>query len=772
MKIVYLVHQFFPEFYTGTEKFVLNLSGMVQKAGNRVKVITYSFYPDSFYDQRRGEILSKEFLYRGIPVLAIKHKQVPDDLNHAIGNQALAEIAGDLISAEQADIVHIGHAMRVGALAQALQPLGIPYILTLTDFFLACPKVNLVPSRQPLCSGPEQGEACGRLCPELQSDYIDQRLESAKNILFNARTLVAPSAFVAGVFTREFPGLAVKVIHHGLSFERLKRNQRTYPNGDRIVFCYAGSFNPHKGVHLLVETFKAMRTSNALLKIYGSGPDKPYVDNLMAMAGGNENIEFCGLYSEDQTGEILNSVDIVIIPSLCYESYSMILHEALACNVPVVATELGGLAEKIQDGVNGFLFKMGDSKHLQTVLEKIVEEPAVLNPLKRNISSMMIQGVEEEGYTYVKAYRLVNDRSDLVRRSGKRLSDWAGFLTKRFDGIAQARGYVEQLNHGESALLVKGWMLLPDVELTSIGVYFNGKLVGQAEPEIRQDVAGAIPGIPHAAKSGFRFFAEKASEESMQVGQVDLIGCRDGRPVARMSSLCWAGLDNAVPTPPPELMKRVLGTQDARFFKIAGLKSFGEFLDAAVRHRSISSIRRFLDWGCGCGRVCVHFLSAPDGPEVFGCDVDSEAITWCRANLRPGHFSVVQPWPPTSYKDATFDLVIGFSVFTHLSREAQETWLAEMRRIIAPGGLFLASTHGESAASFVPGVSVEVVQHGIFDKIPDPVLNGIAPEGYYRGTFQTREYTLREWSKYFEILDYIERGTSNHQDLVVMRRPA
>lgn len=405
MKIVYLVHQFYPEFDARTEKFVLNLSGMVQKAGARVKVITYSFYPDSFYDRCQGEILSKQFLYRGIPILAIRHKQLPDDLNHAIGNKGLAELASDLIRAEQPDVVHIGHTMRVGALVQALPSLGIPYIVTLTDFFLACPKVNLVPSRQPLCNGPEQGEACGKLCPELKSDYIGQRLRSAKDILFNARSVVAPSAFVAGVFNREFPGLEVRVTHHGLNFRTLKRNQKTYANSDRVVFCYAGSFNPHKGTHLLVEAFKAIPSGSALLKIYGSGPDKSYVDDLMAMAGGSKNIEFCGLYSEDRTGEILNSVDVVIIPSLCYESYSMILHEALACNIPVVATELGGLAEKIQGGVNGFLFRMGDSKQLQTVLQKIVDKPPVLNPLKRNISKMVVQGIEEEAYTYARAYR-------------------------------------------------------------------------------------------------------------------------------------------------------------------------------------------------------------------------------------------------------------------------------------------------------------------------------------------------------------------------------
>jgi glycosyltransferase involved in cell wall biosynthesis len=415
MKIVYLVHQFYPEFDNRTEKFILNLSEMIQKAGNRIKVITYSFYPESFYKQRRGEILYREFLYRGIPILAIRHKQPPDDLNLTIGNKALAEVAGDLISAEKADVVHVGHTMRVGALVQTLPSLRIPYILTLTDFFLVCPKVKLLPSRQPLCSGPEQGEACGKLCPELNSDYIVQRLAFAKDILFKARSVVAPSTFVAGVFDREFPGLEMKVTYHGFNFRILKRNQKTYANGDSVTFCYAGSFNPHKGIHLLVEAFKAIPSGNALLKIYGSGPDKSYVDNLMAMVGASKNIEFCGVYSEDKTGETLSGVDVLVIPSLCYDSYSMILYEALACNVPVVATELGGLAEKIKDGVNGFLFPMGNSTRLQTVLQKIVQDPAVLNPLKQNISSMIIHGVEEEAYTYARVYRSAKTDRDLHR---------------------------------------------------------------------------------------------------------------------------------------------------------------------------------------------------------------------------------------------------------------------------------------------------------------------------------------------------------------------
>lgn len=770
MKIVYLIHQFYPEFYTGTEKFVLNLSSMIQKAGNRVKIITYSFYEDSFYDQRRGEILGKEFTYKGIPILAIRHKRLPDDLNHAIGNMALTEVAGDVISMERPDIVHVGHPMRVGALVQALGPLDIPYILTLTDFFLPCPKVNLVPSRQPLCSGPEGGQACAKLCPELQSNYVDERLEVAKRILFKARLLVAPSAFVAGVFNREFPGLEVKVISHGLNFQRLKRNDKSYARGDRVVFCYAGSFNFHKGTHLLVEAFMRINSRNALLRMYGSGPDPLYVDNLMTLAGENDNIEFCGLYSEDKTGDILSSVDVIVIPSLCYESYSMILHEALACNVPVVAADLGGLAEKICDGVNGFLFKMGDSRHLQAVLQKIAEDPALLNPLKQNINSMVIQGVEQEAYTYARAYHMAQGRGTSRRGTGKPLSLWSSFFTKRFEGLEHASGYVDEMVYDTDGLLVRGWMLLPRGELGSICVYLNDNFVGYAEPEIRLDVGRAFPHLLHAARSGFRFYAKLPSGETTEIARLDLIAFMNGQPVAKMTSLYRAGLDRAVPTPPPELMERASGTRDAQVFKLAGLKSFGEFLGVILRYREIASIRRLLDWGCGPGRVCVHFLAAEDGPEVFGCDVDSEAIDWCSEKLRPGNFSVVHPWPPTPYRDSMFDVVIGSSIFTHLSREAHKSWLAEIKRIMAPGGLFITSVLGDSAALAVTGASRAIMRHGIFDRIRDATVNGIVPKGYYRVTFQGRDYTFRECSKYFEILEYIERGMSNHEDLIVMRR--
>jgi len=364
------------------------------------------------------------------------------------------------------------------------------------------------------------------------------------------------------------------------------------------------------------------------------------------------------------------------------------------------------------------------------------------------------------------------------------------------DHIELARGYFEGITNAHNALLVHGWMLLPNTTFSSARIYVNGELAGSTAVGPREDVASAFPWIPQAVQSGFRFDLQGPAIGTLKSGWLDVIGCSpDGRPLARLSSRFRTDLDTLVPSPPPELMNRVAHTQDPHFFKIGGLKCFGDFMNAINRHCDVRAVRRLLDWGCGCGRVTVHFLREPNMPEVFGCDIDPEAVAWCATTLQPGHFRRIEPWPPTPYEDAAFDLVIAYSVFTHLSREVQQMWLAEMQRIIAPGGLFLASTHGEFAAVFAfpppanqgkPARGVvrklknllgwrqkaqEIMSDRILDATPDSTLAGIAPDGYYRSVFQTREYTLQEWSKYFEILEYRERGIGNFQDLVVMRRP-
>jgi len=224
-----------------------------------------------------------------------------------------------------------------------------------------------------------------------------------------------------------------------------------------------------------------------------------------------------------------------------------------------------------------------------------------------------------------------------------------------------------------------------------------------------------------------------------------------------------------LPEPPVSLMQRVANVNSPMIYARRALHSYSEFLRAMKSFSDINLISCMLDWGCGCGWVVSLFMKNVRIHEVYGYDIDRETAEWCSRYQKPGHFSVINPFPPTHYPNNMFDIIISGSVLSYFQREVQLSWLQEMKRIIIPGGLFFASVHGDFAASFTPPQE-EVKKNGISDSAMDPNLDGIAPEGYYRSVYQTKCYTVRELGKYFRVVDYQERVMDNFQDLVILQK--
>ena len=102
-----------------------------------------------------------------------------------------------------------------------------------------------------------------------------------------------------------------------------------------------------------------------------------------------------------------------------------------------------------------------------------------------------------------------------------------------------------------------------------------------------------------------------------------------------------------------------------------------------------------LDWSCGCGRIS-RYLAWAGVSGLRGCDIDPAAVGSCSENV-PGEFVRCGTEPPLPYGDGEVDVVVASSVFTHLDRGHQQTWLSELRRIISPEGLLVASVAGEYA---------------------------------------------------------------------------
>lgn len=404
MKVLYLVHQFYPEFYTGTEKFICKMASMTQRAGHSARVVTYSFNEDSFFDKEAGDILFRDFIYKGIPVTALRHKRIPETIHLALHDGSMAGAAEHILSREMPDVIHAGHLMRVHEFINTARGMKIPYLVTLTDFWLICPNVTLINSNGDLCRGPGVN-GCLEACPALPESIMSSRFAEARTILSGARKVVSPSVFLGSLFRRVMEPLEVAVINHGMSYSRIRKNRKKYRQNDPVIFCYAGSLNEHKGVHLLIRAFKEIASGKAVLKIYGSGPDPSYVNKLHEMVAGDQRIEFCGVYSEEATGDIFAGIDVAVIPSLWYENYPLVLHEALACSVPVVASGIGGMAEKITDGSNGYTFPVGDVGALAKILSSIADNPLALNGLKKKIMEFISPSIEQEAYSYSLVYQ-------------------------------------------------------------------------------------------------------------------------------------------------------------------------------------------------------------------------------------------------------------------------------------------------------------------------------------------------------------------------------
>jgi SAM-dependent methyltransferase len=230
----------------------------------------------------------------------------------------------------------------------------------------------------------------------------------------------------------------------------------------------------------------------------------------------------------------------------------------------------------------------------------------------------------------------------------------------------------------------------------------------------------------------------------------------------------------ASPTVPPvHLRRRIHGTDDIASYEHVGrMVSDTVFSHLNVRGDAVSF--RGLDFGSGSGRVliplhelCRNHSSSYAAVEWFGSDIDSQAITWSQKNLGAiAKFAVNDPMPPLPFHDEFFDFIFSISVFTHIPEDMQFAWLAELRRVLKIGGTALFST-----------LPLDLLK----DRLSDAELRrgfyyidgGKGTDGlprFYRDTHHSREYIEREWSRYFSIEVFKEKGIANHQDLIVCKR--
>lgn len=411
MRILYILHQFFPEFGAGTERVTLNLAHCMQHAGHYVHVLACAMHPSvprgaSF----ESSAVIADYVWESIPVTVLRSEAVGVEAESGFWTRPrLVAHLTDWIRSGRFDCVHVMHSMRMASAVRAAQLSELPIIVTLTDFFSVCHRVNLITASGELCTGPEAGQRCARECSQglWSPALLLRRHEQAQEWLSSASHVVAPSEYVAETIGRILPQISVDVIAHGINPSGLRRRQRMAlaANEKAVVrFAYIGSIVPEKGALVLLKAFSKVTASNVSLTVIGgSYGDSDYARSVRELAEGDDRIELVGELAHDAVSEALYGFDGICIPSLVPETFSMVYHEAKAAGVPSLVSNLGAPARDVELTGVGKVVSAGDVGAWQAALSDWAAEP----PVQMKVNGVPTESLrlEEEAFFYESIYR-------------------------------------------------------------------------------------------------------------------------------------------------------------------------------------------------------------------------------------------------------------------------------------------------------------------------------------------------------------------------------
>lgn len=330
----------------------------------------------------------------------------PEDTNLLMGyatNKGLSTVAfKKFLEAMKPDVVHFNHTVFFGYefLRVARQVLGddVPILYTLHEYIPICHSDGQMvkPRTRELCYG-SSPHKCHSCFPNISPQAFYLRKRYALSHFDAVDMFLSPSRFLMERYIDwGIPRHKIRHEENGrLKSDHVELNlpPRT---GPRNRFTYFGQVNPYKGIDVLLEAMKIVgretqRMPHApMLKIHGANLDiqhSEFADKVRKLLSETtNNVKLVGPYRPNDQGALLDAADWAIVPSVWWENAPMVIQEAFIHKRPVIASDIGGMAEKVLHEVNGLQFKMGDRESLAAAIIRASSEDGLWQRLSDGIA--------------------------------------------------------------------------------------------------------------------------------------------------------------------------------------------------------------------------------------------------------------------------------------------------------------------------------------------------------------------------------------------------
>lgn len=386
MRVLLVVHQYSPYRLGGTEVYTRNLAAELARRGHE-PVVYFRADVDERPFAAQEEILDGIRAHRVSAPLVGWRAHPLVEFYRTFRNPDIERDFVAFLEAEHPDIVHFQHAMALSArLLPLAQGLGYPSFLTLHDYWFICANSQLIWPDARICTGKAGGLNCARcalarlgggprtlpLRPLLAPLFL-WRDGVVRRAAWAAARWISPSLFLMDRYRQAgFPEERLTFLENGLDLERLRGFPRRPATGGRVRFTFIGSLAWQKGVHVPVEAFRDLPADRARLRIYGNLQTFPAYTARLLELHNPQTTEFMGPVPNTEVGSVLAETDFLLVPSLWYENSPVVIQEANASAVPIIASKLGAMVEKVHEGQTGWLFPPGDSVALRQLLLRVI----------------------------------------------------------------------------------------------------------------------------------------------------------------------------------------------------------------------------------------------------------------------------------------------------------------------------------------------------------------------------------------------------------------
>ena len=429
MKIVYVTSAFLPDSRGGTELHAFYLAKEMQRAGHEVLVVTRCG------DMDRPDYDRDSVVVDGIQVERINYNfRDAHSFEWIYKNPNIDHLFATLLSEFEPDLVHVHHLTCLSTtINEVVHTRGIPLVMTVHDFWMVCPRGQRIDPQMKICETVDRVKCHSCLSGLWPHFFPDARpLESLNPLIDLAEDapqalkewdrhrehmfemcdlLICPSEFHRQKMLEfDLPKDRTVALPHGLDRDLLYATRDAEAKLTRIGFI--GSVIPSKGVEVLLDAFNLLNRSDIELSIYGEAPnfhgDTGYVDRLRAKVKDGDSVRFVGAYDQNELKKILEGIDVLVVPSLWWESFCLTIREGLLAGCAVVAADHGPMREALAEGKDGLLFDPGNASDLAEKLRLLANNSSLLARMRNR--GHVVKGIE----------RCASETADLYRQALKR----------------------------------------------------------------------------------------------------------------------------------------------------------------------------------------------------------------------------------------------------------------------------------------------------------------------------------------------------------------